>query len=99
MKTFLLLHAIAEAMAGKIEYQGTVYLYNTGYTDEVVKRGKSRLAEYGVNPADIRVIDKPEGIPDGSIMVTLWAHNLEVSKVRIARSGSIISTNLLSIEL
>jgi len=32
-------------------------------------------------------------------MVTIWAHSLEVSKVRTARSGSIISTNLFNIEL
>lgn len=83
----------------KIQYQGTVYVYNTGYPDELVQQGKNKLVEHGVNPSDIKVIDRPEGIPDGSIMVTVWAHNLEVSKVRIARSGSIISTNLFSIEL
>ena len=83
----------------KIQYQGSVYVYNTGYPEELVQQSKNKLAEYGVNLSDIRVIERPEGIPDGSILVTIWAHNLEVSKVRIVRSGSIISTNLFNIEL
>ncbi len=86
-------------MANKIQYQGTVYVYNTGYPEELVQQSKKKLEEHGVNLSDIQVIEKPEGIPDGSILVTLWAHNLEVSKVRTARSGSIISTNLFNIEL
>ncbi len=86
-------------MAGKIEYTGNVYIYNTGYPEELVRQSTQKLAEYGVNPADIKVIDRPEGLPDGSIMVTIWAHSLEVSRVKTVRSGSIISTNLFSIEL
>lgn len=86
-------------MPDKIQYQGTVYIYNTGYPEELVQRSRNKLIERGVNPSDIKVIDRPEGIPDGSIMVTIWAHNLEVSKVKTARSGSIISTNLFNIEL
>jgi len=86
-------------VADKIQYQGTVYVYNTGYPEELVQQSKKKLVEYGVNLSDIQVIERPEGIPDGSILVTLWAHNLEVSKVRNARSGSIISTNLFNIEL
>ena len=86
-------------MADKIQYQGTVYVYNTGYPEELVQQSKKKLVEYGVNLSDIEVIEKPEGIPDGSILVTLWAHNLEVSKVRTVRSGSIISTNLFNIDL
>lgn len=86
-------------MADKLEYEGSVYLYNTGYPEELVQQSKSKLVEYGVKMTDIKVIDRPEGIPDGSIMVTIWAHNLEISKVKIARQGSIISTNLFSIQL
>jgi len=86
-------------VADRIQYQGTVYVYNTGYPAELVQQSKKKLAEYGVNLSDIQVIERPEGIPDGSILVTLWAHNLEVSKVRTVRSGSIISTNLFNIEL
>ncbi len=86
-------------MTDKLQYEGSVYLYNTGYPEELVQQSKNKLVEYGVNMSDIKVIDRPEGIPDGSIMVTIWAHNLEISKVKTARQGSIISTNLFSIQL
>ncbi|MEE8132573.1 MAG: hypothetical protein V3T40_03255 [Nitrososphaerales archaeon] len=86
-------------MAEKLEYEGSVYLYNTGYPEELVQKSKNKLAEYGVLMSDIRIIDRPEGIPNGSILVTIWAHNLEISKVKTVRQGSIISTNLFSIQL
>ena len=86
-------------MTDKLEYEGSVYLYNTGYPEELVQQSKNKLVEYGVKMSDIKVIDRPEGIPDGSIMVTIWAHNLEISKVKTARQGSIISTNLFSVQL
>jgi hypothetical protein len=86
-------------MVEKIQYKGTVYVYNTGYPDELVQQSKNKLVEHGVSASDIKIIDKPEGIPDGSIMVTIWTHSLEVSRARTARSGSIISTNLFNIEL
>ena len=86
-------------MVEKIQYQGTVYVYNTGYPEELVQQSRNKLVEHGVNASDIKIIDRPEGIPDGSIMVTIWTHSLEVSRVRTARSGSIISTNLFNIEL
>lgn len=86
-------------MTDKLQYEGSVYLYNTGYPEELVQQSKNKLVEYGVNMSDIKVIDRPEGIPDGSIMVTIWAHNLEISKVKTVRQGSIISTNLFSIQL
>lgn len=86
-------------MIDKLQYEGSVYLYNTGYPEELVQQSKNKLVEYGVNMSDIKVIDRPEGIPDGSIMVTIWAHNLEISKVKTVRQGSIISTNLFSVQL
>lgn len=86
-------------MTDKLQYEGSVYLYNTGYPEELVQQSKNKLVEYGVNMSDIKVIDRPEGIPDGSIMVTIWAHNLEISKVKTVRQGSIISTNLFSVQL
>ena len=88
-----------ELMINKIEYDGNVYLYNTGYPEELVQQSKSKLVEYGIRISDIKIIYKPEGIPDGCIMVTILAHNLEISKVKTERQGSIISTNLLSIQL
>lgn len=86
-------------MTDKLQYEGSIYLYNTGYPEELVQQSKNKLVEYGVNMSDIKVIDRPEGIPDGSIMVTIWAHNLEISKVKTVRQGSIIGTNLFSVQL
>lgn len=86
-------------MIDKLQYEGSVYLYNTGYPEELVQQSKNKLVEYGVNMSDIKVIDRPEGIPDGCIMVTIWAHNLEISKVKTVRQGSIIGTNLFSVQL
>ena len=82
-----------------MEYEGYVYLYNTGYSEEMINKSKIFLAKEGVREEDIKVIDKPEDIPQGAIMVTIWAHNLEVAKVRKVVNGSIISTNLYNIEL
>ena len=86
-------------MTNRLEYQGSVYLYNTGYSEELVLQSKNKLVECGVEMSDMIVIDRPEGIPDGSIMVTIWAHNIVISKVKTTRNGSIISTNLFSIQL
>ncbi|RMF31035.1 MAG: hypothetical protein D6752_02980 [Candidatus Nitrosothermus koennekii] len=82
-----------------MEYEGYVYLYNTGYSEDMIKKSKEFLIKEGVKEEDIKVIDKPEDIPQGAIMVTIWAHNLEVARVRKVVNGSIISTNLYNIEL
>jgi hypothetical protein len=82
-----------------MEYEGYVYLYNTGYSDEMINKSKERLLKEGIKAEDIKVIDKPENIPIGAIMVTIWAHNLEVAKIRKVINGSIISTSLYNIEL
>ncbi|GIU71893.1 MAG: hypothetical protein KatS3mg003_1372 [Candidatus Nitrosocaldaceae archaeon] len=82
-----------------MEYEGYVYLYNTGYSEDMIEKSKEFLIKEGVKEEDIKVIDKPEDIPQGAIMVTIWAHNLEVTKVRKVVNGSIISTNLYNIEL
>ncbi len=82
-----------------MEYEGYVYLYNTGYSEDMIKKSKEFLMKEGVKEDDIKIIDKPEDIPQGAIMVTIWAHNLEVAKVRKVVNGSIISTNLYNIEL
>lgn len=83
----------------KIDYQGSVYVYNTGYPQELVERTKQKLGECGVDPSHIRMIERPEGLPEGSIMVTIWAHELQIARVRTSKSGSIISANLFNIEL
>jgi hypothetical protein len=67
--------------------------------DDLIKRSKSKLAEMGVSEEDILVITVPEGVPEGSIMVTIWPHYLSVAKVRKVREGSIYAPQLFNIDL
>jgi hypothetical protein len=60
---------------------------------------KEKLVEYGVNESDIVVIEVPEGVPEGSIMVTVWPHYLSVAKVKRVREGSIYAPQLFNIQL
>jgi len=85
--------------ADKIEYVGKVYVYNSGLPPEHVASCKEKLAEYGVNPDDIIVIEVPEGVPEGSIMITIWPHYLSVAKVKRVREGSIYAPQLFNIQL
>lgn len=85
--------------ADKIEYTGKVYLYSSGMPADHVVSSKEKLAECGVNIDDIVVIEVPEGVPEGSIMVTLWPHYLSVAKVKRVREGSIYAPQLFNIQL
>ena len=87
-------------MNTKIEYSGQVYLYSIGMPLDLIELAKSKLVnEYGVLADDIVLIDVPEGVPIGAIMVTLWPHYLSVSKVKRVRDGSIYAPQLFNIEL
>jgi len=52
-----------------------------------------------VNVGDIEVIEVPEGVPEGCIMVTLWPHYLSVAKVKRVRDGSIYAPQLFNIQM
>jgi len=82
----------------RIDYIGKVYLYNSGMRNDVIDRGKQKLVEYGVSEDDIIVINVPEGVPESSIMVTLWPHYLSVAKVKKIREGSIYAPQLFNID-
>lgn len=86
-------------MADRVDYTGKVYLYNSGMQNDVIDRSKQKLVEYGVSEDDIIVINVPEGVPEGSIMVTLWPHYLSVAKVKKIREGSIYATQLFNIDI
>ena len=86
-------------MAGRIDYVGKVYVYSSGMSKEIINLSKEKLGEYGVNENDIVVIDIPEGVPEGSIMVTVWPHYLSVAKVKRVREGSIYAPQLFNINL
>ena len=86
-------------MASRIDYAGKVYVYSSGMSKEIINLSKEKLGEYGVNENDIVVIDIPEGVPEGSIMVTVWPHYLSVAKVKRVREGSIYAPQLFNINL
>lgn len=86
-------------MAERIEYMGKVYLYSSGMPSDHVRLAKEKLGEYGVNESDIEVIEVPEGVPEGCIMVTLWPHYLSVAKVKRVREGSIYAPQLFNIQM
>lgn len=86
-------------MVDKIEYVGKVYIYSSGMPLDHVQLAKEKLGEYGVNETDIEVIEVPEGVPEGCIMVTLWPHYLSVAKVKRVREGSIYAPQLFNIQL
>jgi len=86
-------------MEDRIEYTGKVYVYSSGMTTDHVQLAKEKLGEYGVRESDIEVIEVPEGVPEGQIMVTLWPHYLSVAKVKRVREGSIYAPQLFNIQL
>lgn len=87
-------------MNQKIDYSGQVYLYSSGMPLDLIDLAKSKLInEYGVLAEDIVLIEVPENVPMGAIMVTLWPHYLSVSKVKRVRDGSIYAPQLFNIDL
>jgi hypothetical protein len=87
-------------MNQKIDYSGQVYLYSSGMPLDLIDLAKSKLVnEYGVLAEDIVLIEVPENVPIGAIMVTLWPHYLSVSKVKRVRDGSIYAPQLFNIDL
>ena len=87
------------SMDGNLQYDGNVFLYSSGMPDDLIERSKLKLVEIGVSDKDILVITAPEGVPEGSIMVTIWPHYLSVAKVRKVREGSIYAPQLFNIDL
>lgn len=86
-------------MDERIEYVDRVYLYSSGMSNEMVEKSVMTLQNHGVNPEDVIVIQVPEGVPEGSVMVTIWPHYLTVSKVKKVREGSIYAPQLFNIDL
>lgn len=86
-------------MVSKIDYVDKVYLYSSGMSSELVERSKQVLTEYGVNTKDIIIIESPEGVSEGSIIITIWPHYLSVAKVKRVREGSIYAPQLFNIDM
>jgi len=66
---------------------------------DLIDRSKEKLHEHGVNLNDLIVIESPENVPEGAIMITLWPHYLSVAKVKRVREGSIYAPQLFNIDL
>ena len=66
---------------------------------ELIDRSKEKLNEHGVNLNDLIVIESPENVPEGAIMITLRPHYLSVAKVKRVREGSIYAPQLFNIDL
>ena len=67
---------------------------------ELVNIAQSKfIKDHGVLLDDIVLIQVPEGVPEGSIMITIWPHYLSVAKVKRVRDGSIYAPQLFNIEL
>lgn len=86
-------------VSNRIEYTDKVYLYSSGMPAELIERSKEKLNEHGVNLNDLIVIESPENVPEGAIMITLWPHYLSVAKVKRVREGSIYAPQLFNIDL
>lgn len=86
-------------MVDRIDYVGKVYVYSSGMSEDIIKASKQKLEEFGVNKDDIVVIGLPEGVPQGSILVTIWPHYLSVARVKRVREGSIYAPQLFNIDL
>lgn len=87
-------------MNKKIEYTGSIYLYSSGMSSELIDISKTKLIkDHGVLQEDIILIEAPEGVPEGSIMITIWPHYLSVAKVKRVRDGSIYAPQLFNIDL
>ena len=86
-------------MVERIDYIGKVYVYSSGMSEDVIRASKQKLEELGVNKDDIIIIGVPEGVPEGSVMVTIWPHYLSVARVKRVREGSIYAPQLFNIDL
>jgi len=83
----------------KIEYTENVYLYSSGMPEELIDKSKTILQNHGVDLKDLVIIESPENVPQGAIMITLWPHYLSVAKVKRVREGSIYAPQLFNIDL
>ena len=67
--------------------------------EELIDKSKIILQSHGVDLKDLVIIESPENVPQGAIMITLWPHYLSVAKVKRVREGSIYAPQLFNIDL
>ncbi|MGI0006048.1 MAG: hypothetical protein ACREAI_06490, partial [Nitrososphaera sp.] len=66
--------------------------------EDLITISKEKLTERGVSEGDIVVLLDPVGVPEGSIMATIWPHYLSVARVKRVRDGSIYAPQLFNIQ-
>ncbi len=83
----------------KIDYEGKVWAINHNNPEPLVEHSMKKLREYGVKGEDIVLTDAPDDIRVGEIVVEIWPHHLDVTRVRTIRNESFISGTVMTIEL
>ena len=83
----------------KIDYEGTVWAINHNNPEPLVKHSIKKLQDYGVKKDDIVLTDAPDNVKVGAIVVEIWPHHLDVTRVRTIRNESFISGTVMTIEL
>jgi hypothetical protein len=65
--------------------------------DKIDYLGKVYIYSSGMSEELIK-IHIPEGVPQGSIIATIWPHYLSVARVKRVREGSIYAPQLFNIQ-
>ena len=64
-------------------------------SDDLIKTSLTVLEDHGVDAKDVVVIEVPEGVPEGAIMITIWPHYLSVAKVKHVRDGIVYALAII----
>lgn len=83
----------------KIEYEGNVWAINHNNPEPLLNHAIHKLQMHGVKNDDIVITDAPEDVKVGDIVVEIWPHHLDVTRVRTIRNESFISGTVMTIEL
>lgn len=83
----------------QIEYEGTVWAINHGLPEDLVEHSIKKLTQWGIKEEDIKITDAPENPKVGSVVVDIWPHHLDVSRIRSIRNESFISGTMMTIDL
>ena len=83
----------------KIDYEGTVWAINHNNPEPLVEHSVKKHQDFGVKKEDIALTDAPDNVKVGAIVVEIWPHHLDVTRVRTIRNESFISGTVMTIEL
>ena len=83
----------------KIQYNGKVWAINHNNPEPLVQHAIKKLQDYGVKKEDVIITDAPDNVEVGAIVVEIWPHHLDITRVRTVRNESFISGTVITIEL